>query len=438
MTFSDLRCRIIPPYLLERIAASHPDELVRERARSTLSRDVQVRQLRASATRRASATGGAAFVVNTAHNGTDLPGDLVRSAGDPPSGDAAVDEAYSGVEATLSLYQDVFDRSSYDGKGAQVVSTVHYDQDYDNAFWDGSQLVFGDGDGSVFQRFTKPIDVVGHELSHALTEHTANLTYDGQSGALNESVSDAFGSCVKQRIAGQGVDEADWLIGEGIFLPAVQGVALRSMKAPGTAYDDDVLGKDPQVGSMDDYVVTADDNGGVHTNSGIPNRAFYLAATAMGGHAWDGAGRVWYSALTSGIGASTDFAGFAAATVSAARAVSADAETAVSEAWTTVGVLGGDAPAGTAPSGGPGSVSVTRSGGVAGIRRTGEVVLGEDPRSSEVASLLERIDFSAATAHRPRPDRFVFTFSVDGRVTVVGEHDLTPELRQLTDLVLPD
>ena len=336
-------------------------------------------------------------MVNTAHNGTDLPGDLVRSAGDPPSGDAAVDEACSGVEATLSLYQDVFDRSSYDGKGAQVVSTVHYDQDYDNAFWDGSQLVFGDGDGSVFQRFTKPIDVVAHELSHALTEHTANLTYDGQSGALNESVSDAFGSCVKQRIAGQGVDEADWLIGEGIFLPAVQGVALRSMKAPGTAYDDDVLGKDPQVGSMDDYVVTSDDNGGVHTNSGIPNRAFYLAATAMGGQAWDGAGRV---------GTPPSPPGSARAPTSQASPQRRCRRPEPSpptrrrrcrrrgRPWACRGRCAGGQRA--VRRSGQRERDPLRWGG--GIRRTGEVVLGEDPRSSEVAFLLERIDFSAATA----------------------------------------
>ena len=134
------------------------------------------------------------FVVNTANNGTDLPGELVRSAGDPASGDPAVDEAYAGVEGTLALFKEVYDRSSYDGQGAQVVTTVHYDQDYDNAFWDGQQLVIGDGDGTVFERFTIAADVLGHELTHAVTQHTANLTYQGQSGALNESVSDVFGS----------------------------------------------------------------------------------------------------------------------------------------------------------------------------------------------------------------------------------------------------
>ena len=223
--------------------------------------------------------GQAAWVVHTARNGSTLPGQVVRSAGDAESGDPAVDEAADGVTATLSTYADAFARSSYDGNSAQVVLTVHYEQNYDNAFWNGTQLVFGDGDGTVFGRFTTPIDVLGHEFTHAVTQFTAGLDYQGQPGALNESVSDCFGMCVKQRALGQTADQADWLVGEGIFLPGVEARALRDMAHPGTAYDDSTLGRDPQVGDMADYVDTSDDNGGVHINSGIPNRAFYLAAT---------------------------------------------------------------------------------------------------------------------------------------------------------------
>ena len=375
-------------------------------------------------------------MVNTANNGTDLPGELVRSAGDPASGDPAVDEAYAGVEGTLALFKEVYDRSSYDGQGAQVVTTVHYDQDYDNAFWDGQQLVFGDGDGTVFERFTIAADVLGHELTHAVTQHTADLTYQGQSGALNESVSDVFGSRLKQRLAGETVDEADWLIGEGIFKPGIQGTALRSMKDPGTAYDDPKLGKDPQVSSMDDYVETTDDNGGVHTNSGIPNKAFYLAASALGGNSWEGAGAIWYAALTSGLDPDTDFAGFAAATVAAAKDVSPEAEAAVTKAWTSVGVTpeaGSTQPATTTAGPSTRTVRVTRTGGVAGMQLSGEVALGDDPRTPEVESLLGRIDFAAVAAHQPQPDRFVLTFDVDGRQTVVGEQDLDPDLHQLGD-----
>ena len=183
--------------------------------------------------------------------------------------------------------------------------------------------------------------MLGHEFTHAVTQFTADLTYQGQSGALNESVSDCFGMCVKQRLLGQTAATADWLVGEGIFLPGIHARALRDMAHPGTAYDDPTLGKDPQVGDMADYVDTTDDNGGVHTNSGIPNRAFYLAATAIGGDTWEGAGRIWYAALTGGrVTADTDFAGFAAATIAAAG----EHADAVRGAWATVGVD----PSGTA------------------------------------------------------------------------------------------
>jgi Zn-dependent metalloprotease len=171
------------------------------------------------------------------------------------------------------------------------VLTVHYEQNYDNAFWNGEQLVFGDGDGTIFGSFTKPIDVLGHEFTDAVTQFMAGLEYQGQPGALNESVSDCFGACLKQRVLGQTADRADWLVGQGIFLPGVHARALRDMAHPGTAYDDPTLGKDPQVGDMSDYVDTTDDNGGVHINSGIPNRAFYLAATTIGGDTWEAPAR---------------------------------------------------------------------------------------------------------------------------------------------------
>src|SRR4051794_1983585 len=330
------RCQIVPPFLLEKIADAHPDGRAVDRGRRTLEIDAGLRTRRTTALAPA-ASGDGPFAVYDAHNGNDLPGRLVRAVGAPETGDPAADEAYAGVEGALALFEEVYGRSSYDGEGAPVLATVHYEEGYDNAFWDGTQLVFGDGDGSVFGRFTKPVDVLGHELTHAVTQFTANLTYQGQSGALNESLSDVFGSCLKQRLLGHSAAEADWLIGEGIFMPSVQGRALRSMKDPGTAYDDPSLGKDPQVASMDDYVETSDDNGGVHTNSGIPNKAFSLAAVTLGGNSWDGAGKIWYAALTSGISADTDFAGFGAATVAAAKDVSAEAGDAATRAWGGVG-----------------------------------------------------------------------------------------------------
>jgi hypothetical protein len=420
------RCQFIPPYLIERL---QPPSLI--------ERDRSLRAARAAGPRPVPRTvaGAPAWVVHTCRNTSQLPGDPVRAAGEPESGDAAVDEAAYGITGSLALYSEVYGRNSYDGSGASVSLSVHYEQGYDNAYWDGMQLVFGDGDGQIFGRFTEPVDVLGHEFTHAVTERTAGLTYQGQSGALNESVSDVFGSCLKQRLLGQRVDEADWLIGEGLFLPGVQARALRDMAHPGTAYDDPRLGKDPQVGDMADYVETTDDNGGVHTNSGIPNRAFQLAATAIGGTSWDGAGRIWYQALTGGqVGPDTDFAGFAAATIAAAG----EQADAVSRAWATVGV-GGTIPSGADPGGPAGSTTVTvrRTGGFAGLTSEGAVDLdGDDDRAEELRSLVGRIDVTSVPGGQAGADRFVYDFDLCGDRCRVPEQHLTPDLRRVAELVL--
>ena len=257
------------------------------------------------------------------------------------TGDLATDEAYDGLGATFALFSEVYGRNSIDGAGLPLDATVHYGELYDNAFWNGERMVFGDGDGEIFDRFTKSLTVIGHELSHGVVQFTAGLVYRGQSGALNESVADVFGALVEQYALEQDVAAASWLIGEGLFTEAVEGTALRSMKAPGTAYDDDVLGQDPQPAHFDDYIDTDDDNGGVHLNSGIPNRAFHLTAEALGGNAWERAGWIWYDALQSDIIARVDFAGFAAATVVAASERYGDASNevdAVRAGWAGVGV----------------------------------------------------------------------------------------------------
>ncbi len=430
-------CTFVPPFLLERIAASSHDAAVH--CRLTLARDQELREGRlgaTSATIAPPAAGAAAWVVDTAHNGSTLPGDLVRSAGDKASGDTAVDEAADGITDTLAMYADVFHRASYDGNGAQVVLTVHYEQNYDNAFWDGTQLVFGDGDGKIFGRFTRPVDVLGHEFTHAVTQFTANLTYDGQSGALNESVSDCFGMCLKQRVLGQTAAQADWLVGQGIFLPGINARALRDMAHPGTAYDDPTLGKDPQVGDMKDYVDTTDDNGGVHTNSGIPNRAFYLAATAIGGDTWEGAGQIWYAALTGGqVTADTDFAGFAAATIAAAG----DHADAVSRAWQTVGVDPSGSSArssggGTSPAG---ILRVRRTGGIAGRTLEGSLDLdADDPRAASARELVDRLDLTVPVETATFPDAFSYTFEFGDQSVTVPQQHLDDDQRALADLVL--
>ena len=283
----------------------------------------------------------------SAGNKVALPGTLVQSDGTPASTDVEVKEADSGAKTTADFYASVFSRSSVDGHGMPLVSTVHYDVHYDNAFWNGKQMVYGDGDATLFDRFTKCLDVIGHELTHGVTQFTAHLVYHNQPGALNESLSDVFGSMVKQHALGQTSASADWLIGQGLFIPkaGVNRTALRSMKAPGTAYDDPkTIGKDPQPAHMSHYVSLPDtangDFGGVHINSGIPNKAFYEAAHAFGGHSWEKAGKIWYGVLTGGKLASTaSFHDFRNLTVAeATHQFGAAAAQIVTKAWATVGL----------------------------------------------------------------------------------------------------
>jgi Zn-dependent metalloprotease len=205
-------------------------------------------------------------------------------------------------------------------------------------------MIFGDGDGEIFTDFTGALDVIGHELTHGVTEFTANLEYHNQSGALNESISDVFGSLVMQWVNNQSAEQADWLIGVGIFTPKITGDALRSMKAPGTAYDNDLIGKDPQPDNMSDYQTLPDtaqgDFGGVHINSGIPNKAFYLTAIAIGGNAWEAPGHIWYEALKAST-ATTNFQEFADTTHSKAGQLygtSGAEQQAVLLAWREVGI----------------------------------------------------------------------------------------------------
>jgi Zn-dependent metalloprotease len=344
-----IHCGIVPPHLLTRLAALHDPRLAgaaRAARHALLELDpvLQVRSeaLRAPVRRGSAVVGTLTRRIHDAGGLEELPGTLVRAEGAQATGDTAVDEAYDGLGATYRLFSEEYGRSSIDGAGKALEATVHYGSHYDNAFWDGDRMVFGDGDGEIFGRFTASLTVISHELAHGFTQYSTNLEYEGQSGALNESLSDVFGVLVEQRTLGQDAAAASWLVGAGIFTGHVEGEALRSLKAPGTAYDDDVLGKDPQPATMADYVETASDNGGVHLNSGIPNHAFYLAATALGGPAWKGVGRIWYDAVLSGsVPPDCDFPTFAKATHDAAGkrfGVSSREAAAVADAWVQVGV----------------------------------------------------------------------------------------------------
>jgi Zn-dependent metalloprotease len=342
-------CFIVPPQMLQRLAMSGDPGLA-ETAGRTLRLTQSLVAFRAQLSTGAPSPAAAKRIglrrqIFDCKGTNDLPGDLVRSQNGTdtgPSRDKAANEAFDNAGTTWDFYNKIFGRESVDNHGKTLVSSVHYGEKYDNAFWDGRQMVYGNGDGVIFVRFTAALDVIAHELTHGVTQFTAQLAYQDQSGALNESMSDAFGSMVKQWALGQTADEADWLIGAAIMAPGFKGRALRDMANPGTAFDDPNLGKDSQPGHMKDYVQTTSDNGGVHTNSGIPNRAFALVAKAIGGNSWEKAGKIWYVTLTERLTGTADFAKCATETVSVARDLfpeDSSIAAKVAKAWADVGVL---------------------------------------------------------------------------------------------------
>ncbi|KAK0710142.1 metalloprotease [Lasiosphaeria miniovina] len=348
---------IVPEILLQHIAeAEGVDEETRQRAR----RDCEQIKLVTTAYKQSlSGEGGveqqslapkletdgfyrAVYDAKHAQNENKLPGTVVRVEGQKVANDEAVNQAYDNVGKVLDFYEKFFKWKSIDNKNMHVLSSVHFGKGYENAFWDPDrmQMVFGDGHTFLYH-FTNCIDVIGHELTHAVTEHTSPLEYEGQAGALNEHISDVFGIMVKQLVEDETADKADWLIGEGCLLPDVKGVALRSMKEPGTAYDDPRFGKDPQPASMAGYKPVTEDNGGVHMFSGIPNRAFYLASAAFGGYSWEKAGQIWWKTMNSGsVPPRCTFIQFADATTDIAHELYGDeGAKIVRDAWNEVGVV---------------------------------------------------------------------------------------------------
>jgi Zn-dependent metalloprotease len=346
---------ILPPHILLNLA-KNGNQKERELALQALSYDHTFRVTRLTHTL---LTGGPRGITSHAttlssapapqrtiydsHQAESASGTIVRAEGQGPVTDTAVNQAYDGLGDTFQFYLNAYSRNSIDNAGLPLKAFVHYGTQYDNAFWDGQEMIFGDGDNNIFTGFTGSLDVIGHELTHGVTGSEANLTYQGQPGALNESLSDVFGSLVKQSTLNQTADKADWLIGAGILAKGVNGVALRSMKAPGTAYNDPKLGKDPQPADMAHYVHTTDDQGGVHTNSGIPNHAFFLVASAIGGYAWEKAGQIWYDTLIDHrLKPNASFASFANMTVLNAGSrygANSTEQKAVSDAWQQVGVI---------------------------------------------------------------------------------------------------
>ncbi|MFJ8163650.1 M4 family metallopeptidase [Streptomyces sp. NPDC096136] len=294
---------IIPPYILEKLLESE-DREVRQGALDTLLTTARLRgerSVRADFAGAAAPGSGRRTIFDCEHGRFPELAVVARTEDGPESADPSVNRAFDAFGLTRDFYREVFNRNSIDDHGMRLDGYVHFGVKFKNAFWDGREMVFGDGDGKKFSDLTGSLEVIAHELAHGVTDHTAKLEYRNQSGALNESMSDVFGSLVKQRSLKQTAEEADWLIGADVWTPGIAGDALRSMKAPGHAYDNVPFGKDPQPDRMSRFMHLPDteegDSGGVHENSGIPNKAFFLTATAIGGFAWESAGSIWYESL---------------------------------------------------------------------------------------------------------------------------------------------
>jgi Zn-dependent metalloprotease len=335
-------CTVIPPHMHQH-AAAHGGSRQRERIRATLAHTVELAAMRAATVIEPprGAPAQKRRQVYDARHQQMLPGRLVMTENGARSSDIAAQEAFDGAGATYDFLAQVFLRNSIDDRGMRLDATIHYGTHYDNALWTGGQMVYGDGDGKLFNRFTRCVEITGHEYTHGLTQFTSGLEYHGQPGALNEHLSDATGIMIKQYRFGITAARSNWRIGDGLLARGVRGLAVRLMDDPGGAYDDPVLGKDPQPGHMRNYVDDADDNGGVHINSGIPNRAFCLAAKSIGGFAWTVTGRIWYRAATGKLFPKAGFQDFADATVSAAGelyGIGGSVQLTIADAWSEVGL----------------------------------------------------------------------------------------------------
>ena len=271
--------------------------------------------------------------------------DNVWGTGTNANRQSAGADAQYGTNMTWDYYKNVHGRNGIFGTGAGSYNRVHYGNGYVNAFWDGTKMTYGDGDGVDYGPLVS-LDVAGHEMSHGVTEHSANLTYSGESGGLNESTSDIFGTLV-EFYAANANDPGDYLIGEEFDL--ANHLGFRRMDKPssdGASYDCYT----PLIGQDD-----------VHYSSGVGNHFFYLLAEGSGaktiggvahnsptcngstvtGIGRDAAGKIWYRALTVYMTSSTNYAGARTASLNAARDLYGAGSTqynAVAAAWSAVSV----------------------------------------------------------------------------------------------------
>jgi Zn-dependent metalloprotease len=205
---------------------------------------------------------------------------FIRGEGDPAVAGQNANKAYDDLGLVRQYYEDKLGRNSIDNAGLNIKANVNLGVNYDNAFWEPNLLLMAYGNGGFyFKDLTGDLDVSGHELTHGVTQFTAGLIYNYyQSGALNESFSDMLGSAIDASVNNRTADTHNWLIGEDIMADQFYGEALRNMAEPGTAYDNPILGRDPQPRDMSGYYEPADP----HIMSGIPNRWFYLICVEIG------------------------------------------------------------------------------------------------------------------------------------------------------------
>lgn len=268
-------------------------------------------------------------------NAERLPGHLIGDADN--SADSIVSHVALTARNVSEFWRTVYGRNSLDNMGMTLCVSVHFSRSYCNAFWDGERCVFGDGDGLIFKNMSSSIDFIAHEVSHGVTQFTADLDYENEAGALNESMSDVFGMVFRQWALQQSSSTAQWKVGLDMIGPTaleLGWICLRDLENPANRHSMTIQ---PTVYSQ----CKPDDE--VHINSGVPNRAFFIAASTLPWPSWENAGRVWYQALCSQEASSTmSFIKFANLTVKCAMKLYPEnpaAVAAVRDAWSAVEVF---------------------------------------------------------------------------------------------------
>jgi Zn-dependent metalloprotease len=340
-------CCFLPPHIVDRLAESSRPALRRLAYRSAQAA-AAARDHRALC----SAMPGMAAVPSPERTrdrriydmqGTEnpLPGVFVRGEADPRTSDEAVSEAFDHSGIAYDYFHAVHGRNSLDDNGMTLISSVHYGDAIANAFWNGEQMLYGDGDGILFDRFTRALDVAGHELTHGVIQFTANLEYYAEPGALNEHFADVFGVLARFWHARQDPAVTDnWWLGGDLFLPDAGVRGIRTFTADKAYEGHPDIGDDPQPKHYSDRYTGTRDYGGVHINSGIPNHAFYRAVLGLGDEPLKKAAIIWYETLRS-LSRYSDFQEAADKSHQSAIALfgagSAEAD-AVQDGWAAVGV----------------------------------------------------------------------------------------------------